>query len=176
MQRPCRFHGRLVTLARLRQARRSGGVLTVTSWHGREKLSRILVQMFARRALFVFLFVPLLLAGRGPASTLYACAAMGSVQAECCCPELAAESGPAQLARSCCCERVTLASVLPSASLRAEWPAPVAAELVRWLAPDKLEHARLPVQVAGGTGMARARTVESRAGPSVVILHRRLLI
>jgi hypothetical protein len=148
----------------------------VTSWHGREKLSLIVVQMFARRALFLLLFVPLLLAGRGPASTLYACAAMGSVQAACCCPELAAESGPAQLARSCCCERVTLASVLPSASLRAEWPAPIATELVRWFAPDKIEHARLSGHVAAASGVARARTVESRAGPSVVILHRRLLI
>jgi hypothetical protein len=149
--------------------------LAVTIRQGREKLA-IVVQTFARRALFVLVFVPLLLAGRGPASTLYACAAMGSVQAECCCPDFAAESGPAQLSRSCCCERVTLASVLPSASLRAEWPAPVVSVLVRWLEPAAPRRARLVGPVPLASGVARARTVESRAGPSVVILHRRLLI
>lgn len=150
--------------------------LAVTIRHEREKLAAIVVQTFARRALFVLLFVSLLLAGRGPASALYACAAMGSVRAECCCPDLAAESGAAELSRSCCCERVPLASTLPNASLRAEWPAPVSSVLVRWLPPDAPQQAYLVGHVAAATGIARMRTVESRAGPSVVILHRRLLI
>jgi hypothetical protein len=132
------------------------------------------VKDFARRALLV-LFVPLLLAGSGPAGALYACAAMGTVQAVCCCPELAGEPGPPRLSRACCCERITMAGALPGASLPSEWSAPLAVTLWRWLEPQKLSR---PAQLAHAvaTQAARIRTAQPRAGPSVVILHRRLLI
>jgi hypothetical protein len=133
-----------------------------------------LVKNVARRALLV-LFVPLLLAGSGPAGVLYACAAMGSVQAACCCPEHADEPSPARVSRACCCERITLAGTLPGASLPSEWSAPLAVALWRWHEPAKLSRPE-PLAHAAATRAARLRTAEPRAGPSAVILHRRLLI
>jgi hypothetical protein len=121
----------------------------------------------------VLLLVPLLLASRTPASTLYACASMGSVQAECCCPHSASEQ-QTSISRSCCCELRTFATALPSASLRSESPAPVL--VARWFEPGRLERLHVIEHVSLSSGVTRVQTVESRAGPSFVILHRRLLI
>lgn len=106
---------------------------------------------------------------------LFRCRATQLVETSCCCPN-SDILGTAEISPSCCCERVQLDSALPTGALHgdghpvAEGFGPV---VRRATARELFAVAEAPPQDPRGLALERGR---ARAGPSLVILHRRFLI
>jgi hypothetical protein len=130
---------------------------------------------FLSRALFVVLIVPtLLLGGSARAQALFKCEYTKVVYTACCCPSTQ-ETGPA-LDRACCCEHIEAQGALPLGSVRGDaTPAPVYLAPVRisglHLEPAPPLHRRDPPPMA-----SKPLPVLARAGPSLIVMHRRFLI
>lgn len=129
--------------------------------------------LFVRALALLLLFPALVLGGRVSAEALFRCEITQTVHASCCCPAGAGTRGPA-LSRACCCERVEADVSLPAGSLHmdghfapAEHVAAVVLAMGFWL-PWVVSSQEPPAWTPERT--------QARAGPSLVVLHRRFLI
>ena len=126
-------------------------------------------------ALWIVLLVPaLLVAGDARASSTLRCEFSGMALAACCCPEARADAdGTPVLARACCC-------AFEHADIDLPVGAPLALE--SWVPSTLAPVPRLSVPRASSAIATRARPRQrrleayARAGPSLVIVHRRLLL
>jgi hypothetical protein len=130
----------------------------------------------ATRWLMAALLLPtLLFGGLAGARSLFLCEVTESVYATCCCPA-ARELPHDAVTRSCCCDRVEVHSSVPSGALHQDGQPPQHAQALAsvgavWFgAPPSLAHQRYlpPTWIRSST--------RARAGPSLVVLHRRFLI
>lgn len=131
---------------------------------------------FSRALLALSLIAPVLVASAGVQSVLYACGPMQQLRAQCCCGP-SRDKAPlwATLARSCCAKIVVETALAPGSaqSVCADEPTPRALALAPAL---PLRTARAARALATPSRVCPARVGEPRAGPSPIILHRRLLI
>jgi len=134
------------------------------AWHG-------VVRLFVLLGL-----LPVLFLGSSPsAQALLHCRVTQVVHTSCCCPSGDMPSAPA-MSPSCCCDRVQIDATVPAGSLQSE-----AHHALANLGPV----ARLGLSFGAYALSATPRPdpkgrlteqTRARAGPSLIVLHRRFLI
>ncbi|HKO93681.1 MAG TPA: hypothetical protein VJU61_21155 [Polyangiaceae bacterium] len=121
--------------------------------------------------------VLLVLATEAHSFALFRCKFTGLARTACCCPGSEEVEDSATISRACCCSVEQVDASMPAGAQGPQSPAQhVVAAPALWLPELRLPTVRmLSLQPPPSAGMRRYAE-RTRAGPSLIIVHRRLLI
>ena len=129
------------------------------------------------RQALALLVLPVLLSGAvgGASSVLFTCKYTKVASTACCCHTRGSESAAAELSRGSCCDITTVETALPVASVNAQLSLVGLSPFV-WVQQAPAATPQPELYTHRATLPALLRNEQPRAGPSLVILHRRFLI